>query len=154
MTGTELLDVTPWAAAHPEQHFDAAGEAVRWRTTTYGSDVGIVMRLADLAAARFRIQASVHEDGLHVEREFSGAELIRAGHIETAMGGLNLRLRAERVAEFSGLPTTVTGDLVLGLPPGTSATYVRATQSDGHQVWTSPLFVTRSGGQTRCPEPA
>ena len=154
VTGTELLDVTLWAAAHPEQHFDAAGEAVRWRTTTYGSDVGIVMRLADLAAARFRIQASVHEDGLHVEREFSGAELIRAGHIETAVGGLNLRLRAERVAEFSALPTTVTGDLVLGLPPGTSATYVRATQSDGHQVWTSPLFVTRSGGQTRCPEPA
>ena len=32
--------------------------------------------------------------------------------------------------------------------------YVRAAQSDGHQVWTSPLFVTRSSGQVRCPEPA
>lgn len=154
VAGTEMFDVTPWAAAHPEQSFDVAGETVHWRTTTYGSDIGIVVRLADLAAAGFRIQASLHEDGLRVDREFSGADLIRDGHVETAVGGLNLRLRAERVAEFSALPTTVTGDLVLDLPHGTSATYLRATQSDGHQVWTSPLFVTRSSGQARCPESA
>ncbi|CAM5744019.1 hypothetical protein MAUB1S_03321 [Mycolicibacterium aubagnense] len=89
-----------------------------------------------------------------MDREFSGADLIRDGHVETAVGGLNLRLRAERVAEFSALPTTVIGDLALDLPHGTSATYLRATQSDGHQVWTSPLFVTRSSGQARCPESA
>jgi hypothetical protein len=154
VAGTEILDATPWAATHPEQAFDVVGDTVRWQTTTYGSDIGIVVRLADLATAEFRIQASVHEDGLRVEREFSGSALIRDGYAETAVGGLNLRLRAERVAEFTALPTTITGSLVLDLPRGTSAAYVRATQSDGHQVWTSPLFVTRSSGPTRCPEPA
>jgi hypothetical protein len=129
-------------------------DSVSWRTTTYGADIGVVVRLSDLAAARFHLQASVQEDGLSVDREFSGSELIRDGFLETTMGGLNLRVRAERVAEFSALPTTVTGDLVFDLPHGTSATYVRATQSDGHQVWTSPLFVTRSSSQTRCPESA
>lgn len=154
VAGTEVSNVTPWAATHPEQSFEFSGDTVNWRTTTYGSDIGIVVRLADLATARFHLQASAHEDDLDVDREFSGAELIRDGHVETAVGGLNLRVRAERVAEFSALPTTVTGDLVLDLPQGTSATYVRATQSDGHQVWTSPLFVTRSSGQPRCPATA
>jgi hypothetical protein len=149
-----LANVTPWAATHPEQHFDVEHETVRWRTTTYGSDIGVVVRLADLAAARFHLQTAVHEDGLSVDLEFSGSELIDDGYLEATIGGLNLRVRAERVAESSALPTTVTGDLVLDLPYGTSAAYVRATQSDGHQVWTSPLFVTRSSSQTRCPDPA
>jgi len=154
VTGAEVSNVTPWAATHPEQHFDVEHDTVRWRTTTYGSDIGVIVRLADLAAARFHLQVAVHEDGLSADREFSGSELIDDGVLETTMGGLNLRVRAERVAEFSALPTTVTDDLVLDLPHGASAAYVRATQSDGHQVWTSPLFVTRSSSQTRCPEPA
>lgn len=144
--GTAVEDVTPWAIAHPEQIIDADGSAVAWETTTYGSDIGIVVRLADLRRARFEFDTAVQEDNLRAEGILTGAELIADGHRDIAVGGLNLRVRLERIADPKALPTTVAGDLNLRLPAGDSAIYVRGTQFDGHQVWTSPLFVTRTVG--------
>ena len=37
----------------------------------------------------------------------------------------------------------MSGQLIVDVPPGDSAVYLRARQADGHQVWTSPLFVSR-----------
>jgi hypothetical protein len=51
-------------------------------------------------------------------------------------------LHLERIADPAALPTTVTGELALGLPSSASAVYLRAKQFDGHQVWTSPLFIS------------
>lgn len=144
--GTAVEDVTPWAITHPEQNIDVDGSAVAWGTKTYGADIGIVVRLADLNRARFELDATVHEDGLRTQANLSGAELVAEGHRDIAVGGLNLRVRLERIADPKALPATVTGELNLRLPGGDSAIYVRGKQFDGHQVWTSPLFVTRTAG--------
>lgn len=145
--GTSVDDVMPWAAAHPEQVIGTDGSTVTWRTTTYGADIGIVVRLADLHRARFELQTAVEEEHVDAAVQLTGAQLIDEGHRDVAVGGLNLRIRLERIAEPHLLPTTVTGDVALHLPMGNSATYLRATQFDGHQVWTSPMFVTRSEKQ-------
>lgn len=147
--GTTVYDVAPWATTHPEQTIDVDGDTVSWRTTTYGSDIGIVVRLADLARARFELDTTVHEEKLTAGVTLTGADLIGDGHRDVTVGGLNLQVRLERIAEPAALPTTLTGDLALHLPARNSATYLRATQFDGHQVWTSPLFVTRTVGQPR-----
>lgn len=147
--GAAVDDITPWATTHPEQTIDTCGNGAKWRTTTYGSDIGIVVRLADLSRARFELEATVREDNLTANVTLTGADLITDGHRDVVVGGLNLRVRLERIAEPAALPTTVVGDLNLQLPPGDSATYLRATQFDGHQVWTSPLFVTRDTGRSR-----
>jgi hypothetical protein len=73
----------------------------------------------------------------------TGADLIAARQREIAVGGLNLTLTVERIAEPATLPVTVDGALTISLPPTDSAVYLRARQADGHQVWTSPLFVSR-----------
>jgi hypothetical protein len=146
---SSLEEVIPWATAHPEQSISVDGDAVNWRTTTFGSDVGVVLRLSDLAAARFHLESSVLEDDLSANLTVSGAELIDDGSREIQVGGLNLHVRVERIAEPTALPTTVTGNLAVQLPVGTSATYLRASQFDGHQVWTSPLFVTRTKHSSR-----
>ncbi|MGB8405305.1 MAG: hypothetical protein WCE30_14690 [Mycobacterium sp.] len=144
VSGSSISDVTPWAATHPEQRIDASGDTVDWSTTTFGADIGVVVRVADLADARFEIDAAVREDALTANFTVTGTELLDAGYRDAEVGGLNLRIRLERIAEPAELPATVTGEVDLALPVGTSSTYLRARQFDGHQVWTSPLFVTRS----------
>ncbi|OHV03831.1 hypothetical protein BKN37_13000 [Mycobacterium talmoniae] len=146
ITGTTVEEIASWAATHPEQHFALDGAQTSWRTTTYGSDIGLVLRLGDLRRARFDLETRVLEDDRRAQLAVTGAELIDHGRREIAMGGLDLKLRLERIADPAALPVTVTGGLNLGLPIGHSATYLRAQQSDGHQVWTSPLFVHRLVG--------
>jgi len=145
VAGSPLLDVAPWATMHPEQIIDVDADTVRWDTATFGADSGVIVRVEDLADARFTIEASVREDALRADLTVTGAELLEAGHRELAVGGLNLRIILERIAEPDDLPVTISGGVDLALPTGDSATYVRARQFDGHQVWTSPLFVTRVG---------
>jgi len=146
VSGTDLHNVTPWAVTHPEQTFDIDGDRAAWRTTTYGGDIGIILSLADLANARLYLESTVLEDGTHTDIIITGDELIQHGHREFGFGGLNLALHVERIADPAALPNTVTGELTLALPLGHSATYLRAKQSDGHQVWTSPLFIHRTAG--------
>jgi len=145
ITGTAAESVSPWAAAHPEQHFDIDGDTITWRTTTYGSDTGVVIALGDLARARFALETTVVEDDLGAALTVTGDELIEEGRRAATVGGLNLRVQVERIADPAALPITVTGGMDVGLPAGDSAVYLRAKQFDGHQVWTSPLFISRPG---------
>ena len=144
VTSSAIDSTTPWAAAHPEQEFDRLGNEISWRTTTYGSDIGVIVCLADLASSHLRIDTSIIEDGIDASVSVTGSELIEAGRRETPVGGLNLTLTVERIADLAALPVTVNGQLTVDLPPADSALYLRARQADGHQVWTSPLFISRS----------
>ncbi|MFE3257248.1 hypothetical protein ACFXPS_16090 [Nocardia sp. NPDC059091] len=144
ITGTDVTAAEPWAALHPEQQIAATGNEIAWRTTTYGADIGVVLTLGALADARFELETTVREDDRRGTLEVTGAELIRSGHRELAMGGLDLRLRIERIADPAGLPVSVRGAVNLAVPPCDSAVYLRARQFDGHQAWTSPLFLTRT----------
>ncbi|QLL07600.1 hypothetical protein [Mycobacterium vicinigordonae] len=149
IAGSAAHDITPWAATHPEQYFDIAANEVRWRTTTYGAGIGILVRLADLSRARIELETTVQEDNLTTHVALRGADLVADGSRDVSVGGLNLKIRVERIAEPTALPETVVGNLNLQLPSGDSAAYLRAMQFDGHQVWTSPLFVTRPKGPGR-----
>ncbi|MEE6178009.1 hypothetical protein [Mycobacterium sp. 050134] len=144
--GATIDDVSPWAISHPEQKIGNDGSTVTWNTTTYGSDIGVMVRISDLDRAQLVLDTTVHEEDLSASMTVAGADLLAGEHHEVALGGLNLRVRVERIAEPAALPVTVTGELALHLPEGNSAIYLRANQFDGHQVWTSPLFVSRGAG--------
>ncbi|WP_167097552.1 hypothetical protein [Mycobacterium sp. DL592] len=143
VSGTDIETVTPWAATHPEQHFDTLADGLTWRTVTYGSDIGVVLRLSALAQARLELSTTVIEGGLEAALTITGEQLMQSVHHDISVGGLNLAVRVERIAEPAMLPVTATGRLALDLPHGDSAVYLRARQSDGHQLWTSPLFLSR-----------
>lgn len=106
-----------------------------------------MLRLADLTRARFEFDTTVQEEQLSARAILSGADLVAEGHRDITVGAFNLRVRLERIADPTALPTTATGKINLRLPGGNSAIYVRGNQFDGHQVWTSPLFVTRTVGR-------
>lgn len=147
--GSSLDSVSPWAISHPEQHIDTDGQVVNWHTATYGADIGLIMRLGDLAQARLHIETTVLEEEHRASFTVTGSQLIDQTEIAEPAGGLNLHIQVERIADPSTLPVTVTGALTLTLPRERSAVYLRAAQSDGHQIWTSPLFVTRPQAQPR-----
>lgn len=143
ITGSAVKSVTPWATTHPEQSFDSTSDEITWHTTTYGSDTGVVVGLADLASACLQIETTVVEDGMDAGLSITGAELLAGVQREISVGGLNLTLKVERIADPAALPVTTNGQLVVDLTDGDAAVYLRARQADGHQVWTSPLFISR-----------
>lgn len=143
VSGSEIETITPWAAAHPEQRFEACADGLTWRTTTYGSDIGVVLKLSGLAQARLELFTTVIEDDLEATLSVTGEQLMNTGHHEIAVGGLNLTVRVERIADPATLPVSATGRVQLELPRTDCAVYLRARQADGHQLWTSPLFVSR-----------
>ncbi|KAA0110561.1 hypothetical protein [Mycolicibacterium sp. P1-5] len=143
VTGADIDEVTPWAAAHPEQRFERSVDGLAWHTATYGGDIGVVLRLSELRQARLDLFTTVIEDKHETELTISGEDLIRDGHHDVAVGGLNLTLRVERIADPAALPVNAQGRLALALPDNDSAVYLRGRQADGHQIWTSPLFISR-----------
>jgi hypothetical protein len=145
VSGTAIAGAQPWARTHPEQRIDAIADGLSWRTATYGADTGAVLRLTGLAEARFDLDITVLEDGLRRSMAVDGAELLRHGRRELSVGGAGLHVCVERIAEPAQLPLTVRGSFALCAPPGDSALYLRARQWDGHQAWTSPLYLSRAG---------
>jgi hypothetical protein len=103
-----------------------------------------VLRIDDLAAAEFEIDAWIRESDERGTLCISGGELLETHRHDIPLGGLDLHLCVERIADPTTLPQTVTGRLAGELPTGESVLHVRARQWDGHQVWTNPLFFTRA----------
>jgi hypothetical protein len=139
--GAELLDAEPWAFLHPEQELSVDGARLRWSARTFGGDVGAVLRLGP-GDAELAIQARVAEDD-RVEPFTVRRGELDAGSVRRDLGGAGLHVTVERVAAPADLPLTLAGELTIDPPPGDSAVYLHARQSDGHEVWTSPLFFHR-----------
>lgn len=142
--GATVESVEPWAQVHPEQRVTATADGAHWETISYGADMGVVLRIDDLSAAAFEIDARICESDERGTLRISGRELLETHRHDIPLGGLDLHLCVERIADPAALPQTVTGRLAAQLPSGESVLYVRARQWDGHQVWTSPLFFTRA----------
>jgi hypothetical protein len=139
--GAELLGAEPWAFLHPEQELAVEGSRLRWSTQTFGGDVGATLRLGP-GDAKLAIEARVVEDD-RVERFTVDRADLDAGPVRRELGGAGLHVTVERVAAPADLPLVLTGELALDPPPGDSAVYLHARQSDGHETWTSPLFFHR-----------
>lgn len=144
VTGAEVRRVQPWALTHPEQRIEQTANGIDWHAVTYGADMGAVLSLDTIAGGRFELAGTIAEDGRPFSLEVTGEELMQRQTVELPLGGAGLHVCLERIAEPELLPLTVTDQFGVGVPVGESAVYLRARQWDGHQVWTSPLFLSRS----------
>lgn len=128
--GPGLLDVRPWATMHPEQTISVADGRVHWSSATYGNDTGVILDLNETETSEITIDATIAE--------------LATSAVRRDLGGAGLHVTVERIADATTLPRTLAGDLTVRPPAGDSAVYLRARQSDGHQAWTSPLFLSKS----------
>ncbi|MFZ5556541.1 MAG: hypothetical protein ACOZDY_07450 [Pseudomonadota bacterium] len=130
---------------------------IGFRSDTYGDADALEVDVSDLARCRIRIEGTI--DGYvkvgnpldgnpfpHCPEfawEVSGAELLAQGRLRNELGGTELFLAVERMAE-AAMPRDVSGtfevDPVNG-PHGHRPVYLHGRQIDDAKVWTSALFI-------------
>lgn len=142
---SRLDDVRPWAFEHPEKRLRRVGaDRLEWEGETYGGSNGAVLEVRDLPRATFEITGRIPNflDTPEFSLRTTGEELIAEGSVRQELGGIGLFVAVERLSEAS-LPVRV-ADRFEVRPRGTggrSAVYLRARHANGHEVWTSPVFI-------------
>ncbi|MFF2551259.1 hypothetical protein ACFVUS_09660 [Nocardia sp. NPDC058058] len=138
--GARVRDAQPWAQMHPEEFLTVDGNRIDWAGATYGGDHGAVLRLDRAPDAVLDIEATIAEDARTERCTVAWSDLVD-GPVRREFGGAGLHVTVERLSA-DPLPGVLTGEFAVQLPAGDSALYLHARQSDGHDVWTSPLFFT------------
>ena len=143
---------------HPEESVWRAGPTdIGFRTDTYGDSDSVVLDIGNLAACRIRVAGRI--DGyskvgnplegnpfVHCptfEWEVTGAELLQGGSLRTELGGTELFLAIERVADAAP-PRDIAGSLHIDPcngPHGFRPVYFYGRQTDDAKVWTSAMFI-------------
>ena len=143
---------------HPEESVWRAGPTdIGFRTDTYGDADSVVLDIGNLAACRIRVAGRI--DGyskvgnplegnpfVHCptfEWEVTGAELLQGGSLRTELGGTELFLAIERVADAAP-PRDIAGSLHIDPcngPHGFRPVYFYGRQTDDAKVWTSAMFI-------------
>ena len=146
--GLEHIEETVWRAAPTK---------IGFRTDTYGDADTIEIDVSNLAGATIRVSGTIDGyvkvgnplDGnpfVHCPEfdwQVSGAELMEKGALRKDLGGTELFLAIERIAD-APMPRDVSGtieiDAVNG-PHGFRPVYLQGRQIDDAKAWTSALFI-------------
>jgi hypothetical protein len=136
VTGNRIARFAPVNFLNPERKVQeiTPGEALRWTSVTTGNLAGIDLWLAETRAGLLRIETNV------VAGEVDLAQLAD-DTIAFDGGGLDRKLSVYRLPEADwSRRLTVEHDVTFAggadLP-----VYVRVTQADGHQAWSSPIYL-------------
>ncbi|MPZ70816.1 MAG: hypothetical protein GEU71_15005 [Actinobacteria bacterium] len=142
---SRIDDVRPWAFEHPEKLLRRLGsDGVEWLTETYGASNGAVMNVRDLSKAVFEISGEIPNflDTPDFTMTVTGDELMATGSVCKELGGIGLFVALERLCD-EPLPVKTEGSFEVRPRErgGSSVVYVRGRQANGHEVWTSPMFI-------------
>jgi hypothetical protein len=138
--GTATLDGNSFSQAsavnflNADQPLRVAGNAgLAWKSVTTGNMAGFDILLDDAQAGTLRLATPPADATIPV------AAIGLQDHVVEA-GGLGRRIRAFRLPERLS-PEMLRATLTVALQPGRdNPLYVRVTQEDGHQAWSSPIY--------------
>jgi hypothetical protein len=136
VTGNRIARFLPVNFLNPERTVEetAAGTALAWTSVTTGNLAGIDLWLDAARAGVLRIETNV------VSGEVDLAQL-DDGTIAFDGGGLGRRLSVYRLPEHDW-SRRLTLEHHVAFPGGADLpVYVRVTQADGHQAWSSPIYL-------------
>jgi hypothetical protein len=136
--GVRLADVVPVALWNPDLPLEVVPDRVRFRAITTGNAGGFDAVLAD-EAPDARLVVETDRGRLDV-----GLADLDVGGVAAELGGLGLRLTAARLADRNPHREV---SLVTEVPVaerGDTPIWVCVTLEDGHQAWSSPIYVHRT----------
>jgi hypothetical protein len=136
VTGNRIARFLPVNFLNPERTVEetAAGAGLAWTSVTTGNLAGIDLWLDEVRAGSLRIETNV------VSGEVDLAQL-DDGTIAFDGGGLGRRLSVYRLPEHDW-SRRLTLEHHVAFPGGADLpVYVRVTQADGHQAWSSPIYL-------------
>ena len=130
---------------------------IGFRTDTYGDADTIEIDISNLAGSTIRVSGTIDGyvkvgnplDGnpfVHCPEfdwQVSGSELMEKGVLRKDLGGTELFLAVERIADVP-MPRDVSGSIEIDAvngPHGFRPVYLQGRQIDDAKVWTSALFI-------------
>ena len=136
LSAGRILDAAPFAFDNPELGIvERRPTSVSWRSTTSGDDDGLDLTLEATPDAELRLRTEV------IDVDIPIAPLVDGTTFTQPAGGIDLRVYARRLPARD-----LTAELRVGhsddRPPlGVQPYWLRATQEDGAQAWTSPVYL-------------
>jgi hypothetical protein len=137
LSAGKIAQVTPWAMENPEkgivQHLPTQ---VTFASNTTGDDDGIDLRLEAPADAVLKFRSPV------IDLDVPLGDLSDGSTRVFPAGGVDLRVFVRRLPARD-LTTEIGIDLTDAAPPAGQchAYWIRVTQEDGAQAWTSPVYL-------------
>jgi uncharacterized protein DUF3604 len=138
LSAGRILDAEPFAMENPEKGItNRSATRIEWISNTTGDDDGVDLTLDAPAAAVLRLRTPV------IDLDIPVADLADGATRVFPAGGVDLRVFARRLP-VRDLARELTLDVTDAAPPAgvCSAYWIRVTQEDGAQAWTSPVYLT------------
>jgi hypothetical protein len=138
LSAGRIVDAVPFAMENPEKGIAERGPSrVRWVSNTTGDDDGVDLTLDAPAEAVLRFQSPV------IALDVPLADLASGCTVTFPAGGVDLRVFMRRLPARD-LTRELRIDHVDRAPAlrGRHAYWIRATQEDGAQAWTSPVYLS------------
>jgi hypothetical protein len=136
VTGNRIARFAPVNFLNPERKLQetAAGSALAWTSVTTGNLAGIDLWLETAQAGSLRVDTNIVSGEVDLQNLADNTVMFDGG-------GLDRKLSVYRLPETDWTPRlTLTHDVAFkggsDLP-----VYVRVTQADGHQAWSSPIYL-------------
>jgi hypothetical protein len=122
---------------NPERQFEIHGNnTVIWQSQTAGNFCGFDVRLDQADSGRLHLSTNLVSDYFELNR-------IGFEDIVLAAGGLQRQVRISRLPDRSHcLEIRKTAQVALK-PAGDNPLWVRVTTEDGHNAWSSPIYIFR-----------
>jgi hypothetical protein len=136
VAGNRIARFAPVNFLNPERRVEeiAPGSALAWTSVTTGNLAGIDLWLDAAPAGLLRIETNV------VSGEADLAQLAD-GTVAFDGGGLGRRLSVYRLPEADWSRRLTLEHRVAFAGGADLPVYVRVTQADGHQAWSSPIYL-------------
>ena len=137
LSGGHILDAVPFAMENPEKGIvERTASRVTWISNTTGDDDGVDLTLDAAADSVVRFRTPV------INLDVPLGDLATGVTRTYPAGGVDLRVFMRRLPA-RGFASELTIDVLDVAPPvGTCQAYwIRATQEDGAQAWTSPVYL-------------
>jgi hypothetical protein len=136
VTGNRIARFAPVNFLNPERKVEEvnAGAALAWTSVTTGNLAGIDLWLADARAGALRIETNVVSGEVDLAR-------LADDTIAFDGGGLGRGLSVYRLPEADWSRRLTLEHQVAFAGGADLPVYVRVTQADGHQAWSSPIYL-------------
>jgi hypothetical protein len=136
ITGNRIVRFAPVNFLNPERKVQEVlpGTALAWTSVTTGNLAGIDLWLENAQAGSLRVETNVVSGEVNLDR-------LADGTVAWDGGGLGRRLSVYRLPETDWSKRLTLEHHATFAGGADLPVYVRVTQADGHQAWSSPIYL-------------
>jgi hypothetical protein len=136
LQGNRFSDCVAVNFLNPEKplNVEVPGERIAWQSVTTGNLAGFDLWLEDSSKGTLTVETNIATARFPIDEIGLEDRIVEAG-------GLGRRLRAFRLPDHLNARRLDFTHTVSKTRPGDLPVYVRVTQEDGHQGWSSPIYL-------------